>query len=241
MLVPKSRPRPPRVAPDRSLSCGTSLRRSSKARGRSPSGLAQALGSCRGGGQFHLLLTATQERYGDKLATSVVRRFRTNIVCQHNLDGGTAQFSEHIIRQADRRGRGDHHDRNERCAGPETSQTKTTAKKEVPIVRAGRLAYEFGVFGNTVKVIAFGIGNPALLTWPVTVAIDRLTRLMCEQLVSGDVAARKAYLSSVVDAIIVSENKIRIIGSNDNIRSTFGSNGEPAPREICSGMVPHSE
>jgi hypothetical protein len=53
---------------------------------------------------------------------------------------------------------------------------------------------------------------------------------MREQLVSGDVAAGKAYLSSVVDAIIVSENKIRIIGSNDNIRSTFGPNGQPAPR-----------
>lgn len=62
-----------------------------------------------------------------------------------------------------------------------------------------------------------------------------------EQLISGDVAARKAYLSSVVDAIIVSENKIRIVGSNDNIRSTFGPDGQPAPRvrksvrEWCPG------
>ncbi len=72
-------------------------------------------------------------------------------------------------------------------------------------------------------------------------AIDRFSRLMREQLTSGDVAARKAYLSSVVDAVIVSEDKIRIIGSNDNIRSTFGSNGQPAPRvrksvqEWCPG------
>jgi hypothetical protein len=42
------------------------------------------------------------------------------------------------------------------------------------------------------------------------------------QLVSGDVAARKAYLASIVDAVIVPDDKIRIIGSNDNIRSTFG-------------------
>ena len=62
------------------------------------------------------------------------------------------------------------------------------------------------------------------------IAIDRFSRLMREQLTSGDVAARKAYLSSVVDAVIVSEDKIRIIGSNDNIRSTFGPNGQPAPR-----------
>jgi hypothetical protein len=61
-------------------------------------------------------------------------------------------------------------------------------------------------------------------------AIDRFARLMREQLLSGDVAARKAYLSSVVDAIIVSEDKIRIIGSNDNIRSTFGPKGQPMPR-----------
>jgi site-specific DNA recombinase len=61
------------------------------------------------------------------------------------------------------------------------------------------------------------------------VAIDRFTRLMREQLVSGDVAARKAYLASIVDAVIVSENKIRIMGSNDNIRSTFGPKGQPMP------------
>jgi site-specific DNA recombinase len=73
------------------------------------------------------------------------------------------------------------------------------------------------------------------------VAIDRFTRLMPEQLVSGDVAARKAYLASIVDAVIVSENKIRIMGSNDNIRSTFGPKGQPTPvvrksvQEWCPG------
>jgi fumarate hydratase class II len=73
------------------------------------------------------------------------------------------------------------------------------------------------------------------------IAIDRFTRLMREQLVSGDVAARKAYLASVVDAIIVSEDKIRSFGSNDNIRSTFGPEGQPQPRvrksvqEWCPG------
>jgi site-specific DNA recombinase len=61
------------------------------------------------------------------------------------------------------------------------------------------------------------------------IAIDRFTRLMREQLVSGDVAARKAYLASIVDAVIVSEDKIRIIGSNDNIRSTVGPKGQPTP------------
>jgi hypothetical protein len=73
------------------------------------------------------------------------------------------------------------------------------------------------------------------------VAVDRFTRLMREQLVSGDVAARKAYLASIVDAVIVSENKIRIVGSNDNVRSTFGPKGQPTPvvrksvQEWCPG------
>jgi hypothetical protein len=53
---------------------------------------------------------------------------------------------------------------------------------------------------------------------------------MREQLVSGEVAARKAYLASIVDAIIVSEDKIRIVGSNDNVRSIFGPEGQPTPR-----------
>jgi hypothetical protein len=70
------------------------------------------------------------------------------------------------------------------------------------------------------------------------IAIDRFTRLMREQLVSGDVAARKAYLASIVDAVIVSENKIRIMGSNDNIRSTFGPKGQPTPvvRKSVQGL-----
>jgi site-specific DNA recombinase len=61
------------------------------------------------------------------------------------------------------------------------------------------------------------------------VAIDRFARLMREQLISGDVAARKAYLSAVVDAIVVSDNTIRIIGSNENIRATLGPSGQPTP------------
>jgi site-specific DNA recombinase len=61
------------------------------------------------------------------------------------------------------------------------------------------------------------------------IAIERFTRLMREQLVSGDVAARKAYLSAIIDAIVVSDTTIRIIGSNDNIRATLGPNGERKP------------
>lgn len=59
------------------------------------------------------------------------------------------------------------------------------------------------------------------------IAIERFTRLMREQLVSGDVAARKAYLSAIIDAVIVSDTTIRIIGSNDNIRAALGPDGQP--------------
>lgn len=110
-----------------------------------------------------------QERYGDRLATSILRRFRTKIVCQQNLDGGTAQFSEQLI---GKRTVEVGEKTTTKTSGPQgktTSETTATTKKEVPIIRAERLAYELGAYGNTVKAIVVGIGNPALLTWPVTV------------------------------------------------------------------------
>ncbi|MDB5565020.1 MAG: hypothetical protein JWP84_1586 [Tardiphaga sp.] len=61
------------------------------------------------------------------------------------------------------------------------------------------------------------------------VAIDRFARLMREQLITGDVAGRKTYLSAVVDVIVVSDNTIRIVGSNENIRAALGPNGQPTP------------
>jgi site-specific DNA recombinase len=59
--------------------------------------------------------------------------------------------------------------------------------------------------------------------------IERFTRLMRERLVSGDAVARKAYLSAIIDSIVISEDTIRITGSNDNLRYTLGPNGEPTP------------
>ncbi len=61
------------------------------------------------------------------------------------------------------------------------------------------------------------------------VAVDRFTQLMQERLISGDVAARKAYLDAIVDRIEVSDKTIRIVGSNDNIRSALGPGGEVRP------------
>ena len=110
-----------------------------------------------------------QERYGDRLAASMLRRFRTKVICQQNLDGGTVQFSEQMIGKRTVEVEDTTTTETKGPQGTTTSQTKAMTKKEVPIVRAERLAYELGVFGNTVKTIAVGIGNPAMLTWPVTV------------------------------------------------------------------------
>jgi site-specific DNA recombinase len=73
------------------------------------------------------------------------------------------------------------------------------------------------------------------------IVIERFTRLMRERLVSRDAAARKAYLAAIIDSIVVSENTIRITGSNDNLRSTLGPDGQPVPvvrksvQEWCPG------
>jgi hypothetical protein len=77
----------------------------------------------------------------------------------------------------------------------------------------------FGLFDSCPRNTT-GFGDPAH---------QRVLWVRSSRLTSGDVVARKACLSSVVDATIVSENKIRIIGSNDNIRSAFGPNGQPHP------------
>ncbi len=60
------------------------------------------------------------------------------------------------------------------------------------------------------------------------IAIERFTRLMRDQLISGDVSARKAYLAAIVDRIIVSDSTIRIVGSHDNIRAAIGPDGRTA-------------
>lgn len=110
-----------------------------------------------------------QERYGDRLAVSMLRRFRTKVVCQQNLDGGTVQFSEHIIGKRTVEVEETTTTLTKTPQGTTTAQTKATARKEVPIIRAERLAFELGVVGDIVKAIVVGIGDPAVLTWPVTI------------------------------------------------------------------------
>jgi len=99
----------------------------------------------------------------------MLRRFRTKIVCQQNLDGGTVRFSEEVIGKRTVEIEEKTTTKTRGAQGTTTSETTASAKKEVPIIRAERLAYELGVFGNKVKAILVGAGDPALLTWPMTV------------------------------------------------------------------------
>lgn len=114
-----------------------------------------------------------QERYGDRQAISMLRRFRTKIVCQQNLDGATVRFTEEIIGKRTVEVAKTTSTTTKGPQGVTTSVTTTTEEKEVPIIRAERLAYELGVAGMTVKAILVGAGNPAMLDWPVTIWLPR--------------------------------------------------------------------
>lgn len=114
-----------------------------------------------------------QERYGDRQAISMVRRFRTKIICQQNLDGATVRFSEEIIGKRTVEVEKTTNTTTKGREGTTTSKTTTTEEKEVPIIRAERLAYELGVADVRVKAILVGAGNPAMLDWPVTIWLPR--------------------------------------------------------------------
>jgi len=114
-----------------------------------------------------------QERYGDRQAISMVRRFRTKIICQQNLDGATVRFSEETIGKRTVEVEKDTRTTTIGREGTTRSKTTTTEEKEVPIIRAERLAYELGVADMKVKAILVGAGNPAMLDWPVTIWLPR--------------------------------------------------------------------
>ena len=66
------------------------------------------------------------------------------------------------------------------------------------------------------------------------VIVERFVRDMRERMANGDTAARKAYLAAVVDAIVVTEDRIRIIGSNDSLEAAV--NGRPKPKKVRSSV-----
>jgi hypothetical protein len=107
--------------------------------------------------------------YGGDQAVSLLKRFRTKIICQQNQDDATDQLSRKIIGM-----------RTVRI--DQTNQTKTTGKdgetrststtrqeKEVPIVRGERLAYDLGVVGNKVRALVVGLGDIIEIDWPLRI------------------------------------------------------------------------
>ncbi len=53
------------------------------------------------------------------------------------------------------------------------------------------------------------------------IKIDAFARLMNEKFESGDIRARKAYISSIVNAVEVGDRAIRIIGSKDLLQAAI--------------------
>jgi hypothetical protein len=77
-----------------------------------------------------------------------------------------------------------------------------TLKERVAAVKAIR--------DRAIEALDYAKNTSALPIEIDPIAIDRFIRLMREQLRSGEIAKRKAYLSSIVDAIIVSDTTIRV-------------------------------
>ena len=56
-------------------------------------------------------------------------------------------------------------------------------------------------------------------------AVETFVSGLREQLSFGDTAARKKWLASIVDQIIVTKDKIRVIGRNDNFEKALKNKG----------------
>ncbi|MFE1602306.1 hypothetical protein [Methylobacterium sp. ID0610] len=79
----------------------------------------------------------------------------------------------------------------------------------------------------------------ARATQAETVTIDpergeQLTRSVRKRLRSGDVPARKAYIASIVDAVIVTEDTPRVVGFNDNLAAAV--TGKPKPKRVRNSV-----
>ena len=81
---------------------------------------------------------------------------------------------------------------------------------------------------RAVEALAYAKKSLAMPIEIDAVAIERFTRLMREQLTSGEVAARKAYVAAIVDRT-ASPTAPSNHAMNDNIRSSFGPGGGIAP------------
>lgn len=107
--------------------------------------------------------------YGADLATSLLKRFRTKIVCQQNQDAATDELTKALIGMRTVRIEQTSETTTMGKDGVSTSTAKTKQEKEVPIVRGERLAYDLGVFDNKVRALIVGLGDIVQIDWPLTV------------------------------------------------------------------------
>jgi type IV secretion system coupling TraD/TrwB family protein len=114
-----------------------------------------------------------QIHYGELEASTILKRFRTKIICQQVLDGDTDEFSKSYVGKRvvidPTESQSTTTDKN----GTSTTTAKNNHEKEVPSIRGERLAHDLGVFGNRVKAIVAGIEDPVELEWPVTIWAPR--------------------------------------------------------------------
>lgn len=107
--------------------------------------------------------------YGKDEAKSILKRFRTKIICQQVLDEAIDQFSMAHI------GKKTVIDVTETTSMATTRQGNTVTKstnetlREVPCIRGERLAFDLGVGGNRVKAVIAGIVDPVEMEWPITI------------------------------------------------------------------------
>jgi hypothetical protein len=107
--------------------------------------------------------------YGEMETATILKRFRTKIICQQVVDGDTDAFSKAYIGKRTVIDVTENHSTTVDRNGTSTTSAKNTQEKEVPSIRGERLAYELGVYGSGVKAIVAGVEDPVLLEWPVTI------------------------------------------------------------------------
>lgn len=107
--------------------------------------------------------------YGELEARTILKRFRTKIICQQVLDDETDAFSKAFIGKKTVVSVTESRTITNDKEGRSRTTSQNDQHLEVPSVRGERLAHDLGVFGNRVRAIVAGAEDPVQLEWPVTI------------------------------------------------------------------------
>lgn len=104
--------------------------------------------------------------YGDLPAKSLIKRFRTRIVCQQIYDRSTEDLSADMLGT-----RSVMVEQETTTSGKSQTRSRSVARveKEVPVVSSRHLAFKIGVLGNRVRAIVAGFEDPVEIDWPLTI------------------------------------------------------------------------